>query len=234
MRRVLTLLLGCLPLLAMAQQGPGRVPDAELRAWLGTLQLEARLDADVTGDGQLDLVYVAADANMRVVGILDGNNARTGFGARRIGEAPMVASSTSATALSIDDDGELVVEQVTGDDIITATTWRFRHEPASRRTRLVMFAAERYGAVLNRASVRVQWNLDNGEYLLEHGEQVTLDGGGEVCVYGPAERSTRMSPPLYMADAVDPVALLDTEAKRGMAFMTTRDAVAPVRLELAR
>ena len=47
MKRVWMLLLGCLPLLANAQQGPGRIQDADLRAWLGTLRLEARLDADV-------------------------------------------------------------------------------------------------------------------------------------------------------------------------------------------
>ena len=215
MKRVWMLLLGCLPLLANAQQGPGRIQDADLRAWLGTLQLEARLDADVTGDGQLDLVYVAAESDVRVVGILDGNREGTGFGARRLGEAPMVGSPASASSLSVED-GALVVEQVAGEDTITATTWRYRFDPLTRRTRLVMFSAERYGAVFNRASVRVQWNLDSGDYLLERGEQVTLDGGGEVCVYGPGERSTRRSPPVYMAQAIDPVALLDTEVKRGL------------------
>ena len=79
-----------------------------------------------------------------------------------------------------------------------------------------MFSAERNVAVFNRSAVRVQWNLDSGDYLLERGEQVTLDGGGEVCVYGPGERSTRRSAPVYMAQAIDPVALLDTEVKRGL------------------
>ena len=227
MRRLTVLLAACIPLVAAAQQGPGRISDDDLRAWLGTLELEARLDVDLNGDGRLDLAYIAADRNERVLGILDGDEYGVAFGARLLGEAALVPSPTSTSSLAVEG-GELVVSQVAGEDAVTATTWHYRHDPVTGGMRLVALSGERYGAVVDSTSTRVQWDLETGEYLVERGESVTLDTGGNVFVYGPPQHSVRPSAPVNMEQAPDPVALLDVEAMGGMVTIHARGTARPV------
>ena len=227
MKRLMALLVACMPLVAAAQQGPGRISDDDLRAWLGTLELEARLDVDLNGDGRLDLAYIAADRNERVLGVLDCDEYGARLGARLLGEASLVPSPTSASSLAVEGN-ELVVSQVAGEDAVTATTWHYRHDPLTGGMRLVALSGERYRAVVDSTSTRVQWDLETGEYLVERGESVTLDTGGNVFVYGPPQHSVRPSAPVYMEQAPDPVALLDVEAMGGMVTLHARGIPRPV------
>lgn len=191
------------------------VSDDDLRAYLGTLTLEARLDADLNGDGRPELIYVAADHNDRLLGILRGGEGAAGIGSRLLGEAPLVAAPRSSVSLALDN-GELVVEQVAGEGAVSMTRYRYRYDAPARQVRLVDLSTEQYGNPVEQQTTRLEWNLDSGAHVVVHGEAVTLDDGQAVYVYGPETRTVRNTAPVYLAHTPDPLALLATEAKRGM------------------
>lgn len=207
-------LLG-LSLPASAQQGVAGIDTVDLRAYLGTLELEARLDADFTGDGQADVVYVAADRNERVLGILDGAPGSARIGARELGEGRLTVSPRSSVSLRLEND-QLVVDQVVDESGVTVINYRFRYDHAAREAHLTELTAEQYSADVTQGTTRLHWNLDTGEYTTMHGEAVTLDSGQDVYVYGPENRTARPSAPVSLGRMPDPLVLLDGELKRHM------------------
>lgn len=211
-----------LPPPVSAQQGVADIDTADLRAYLGTLELEARLDADFTGDGRADVIYVAADRNERVLGILDGATGGARIGSRELGEGRLAVSPRSSVSLRLEND-RLVVDQVIDEGGVTVTSYRFRYDHAAREARLLELTAEQYSADVKQGTTRLHWNLDTGDYTTVHGEAVTLDSGQGVYVYGPERRTARPSAPVTLGLMPDPLVLLDAELKRGMVASNVRE-----------
>jgi hypothetical protein len=96
-------LLAILPSQAADRIQPSMLENSELTGWMPDgAQVETRLDADVTGDGLRDLVFVARNDEMRVLKVLVAyaNEFDMGFdplGEMRMGDSPLGdATSTAA------------------------------------------------------------------------------------------------------------------------------------------
>lgn len=196
------------PVLGTAAQAPAaNIGNDDLLAYLGQMQIEARLDADVTGDGHIDVVYVARSVHERVLGVIAGGEHTAQLGRRAIGEGALDASPQVPVALGFADD-VLTVEDLTGAETLTAARYQYRYELLQNRMRLFNLVCEQYSPTLSHGSRRLSWNLDQGDHVVEHGQVVTLDTGEDVYVYEPESRTSRKPPPVYLGDAPSPAELL--------------------------
>lgn len=201
-----------LPALSQDAQSVG---DEDLRVYLGALQLEARFDVDLTGDGRAELVYVAADHDIRVLGVIEGGTDRARLGASLLGEARLVPAPLSSVSLSIDED-QLLVEQFAGEGTVNVSNYRYRYDATVRQLRLLELSIELYSDVADQGTTRISWDLRSGDYVVVRSKPVTLDNGQDAYVYGPESRTIRSSAPVSLSDTPDPLALLRLEAKSGM------------------
>lgn len=199
--------LAVAPMFGAAAQGPvPPVGDDDLLAYLGNMRIEARLDADVTGDRIDDVVYVASSAHERAVGVIDGGGPALRIGRRSIGEGTLDLSPQVPVVLDFTD-GILTVEDLTGTegtDSVTLSRYQYRHDPGQNRMRLFALVCEQYSPTLSHGSRRMSWNLDSGVQVVEHGRVVTLDSGEDVYVYESGQRSNRHSAAVYMENAPRP------------------------------
>lgn len=208
------------PVFGTAAQGPvAGIDDDALLAYLGNMQVEGRLDADVTGDGRSDVVYVASNAHERVLGVIAGGEYTAQVGRRAIAEGSLDVSPQAPVTLGFDN-GVLTVEDLTGTDTVTLSVYRYRYEQQQNRMRLFELVCEQYSPTLSHGSTRLSWNLDAGDHVVEHGQVVTLDTGEDVYVYESEDRSSRKSAAVYMEDAPRPADLLGTDGDRRQRFAT--------------
>lgn len=231
MKLVLACCLVLAPLVGAAAQEPAvNISHEDLLAYLGSMQVEARLDADITGDGHLDVVFVARSPDERVLGVIAGGGQRTAqIGRRAIGEARLDPSPQAPAALAFAN-GVLTVDDLTGAGTVTSARYQYRHDPMHNRMRLFDLVCEVYSPTLSHGSSRLSWNLDLGEHVVELGQVVTLDTGEDVYVYEPGNRTLRRVPPIYMEDTPDPSRLLGDGVNHAemMAVRTTpKDARVP-------
>ena len=207
MKRLLACCLALAPMPGVVAQVPvATLGDDDLLAYLGNMRLEARLDADVTGDRIDDVVYVASNGHERAMGVIDGSGPTARIGARSIGEGSLEPSPQVPVVLEFAE-GILTVEDLTGTqgtDSVTLSRYQYRHDPGGNRMRLFTLACEQYSPTLSHGSRRLSWNLESGDHVVEHGQVVTLDTGEDVYVYESAQRSNRHTAAVYMEDAPRP------------------------------
>ncbi|MGY0619784.1 hypothetical protein [Lysobacter sp. A378] len=201
--------------------GAAAIGDEDLRVYLGALELGARLDVDLTGDGRAELVYVATDSNERVLGVIDGRGDPARLGAHLLGEAPLAATPQSPVSLSVDN-GQLLVEQFAGEGTVSVSSYRYRYDAAVQKLRLIELAVEQYDDAARQGTLRISWDLDAGEQVVVHSEPATLDNGQQVYVYGPELRSIRLAAPIYLSGTPDPLALFEFEGRREMLVSSDR------------
>lgn len=212
MKRLMVFCLVLAPVLGTAAREPlARLGNDDLLAYLGDMQIEDRLDADVTGDGRVDVVYVASRGRQRRLGVIGGGAYTAKIGRRSIATGALEASPQVAATLAFNK-GVLTVEDLTGTDSVTLSRYRYRYEPLPKRMRLVALTCERYSPTLSHGSRRLSWNLEQGAHVIEEGKVVTLDTGEEVYIYESETRTSRKSPAVYMEDAPIPNDLLATGA----------------------
>jgi len=204
--------LAVAPVFGTAAQAPvANISNDDLLAYLGNMQIEARLDADVTGDGRVDVVYVAGNANERVLGVIAAGGQTAQIGRRVVGEARLETVAQARVVLGFDA-GVLTVEDMTGADLVTVARYQYRYEPAPNRMRLLALVCEQYSPTLSQGSLRLSWNLDKGDHVVEHGHVVTLDTGEDVYIYESEKRTSRQVAAVYMEAAPSPAELLAVEA----------------------
>ena len=193
----------------VAKERVARLDHDDLLAYLGNMQIEARLDADVTGDGRVDVVYVASSAHQRVLGVIGGGPYTAQIGRRSIAGGTLDVSPQVPVTLSFKN-GVLSVEDLAGTEAVTVSRYQYRYQKSSNRMRLVALACEQYSPTLSHGSRRLSWNLDKGVHIVEEGKVVTLDTGEDVYVYESETRTSRKSAAVYMEDAPIPNDLLVT------------------------
>lgn len=201
-------------------QGARSIGDEDLRVYLGAFQLEARLDADLTGDGLAELVYVAADSSERVLGVIEGGGNPARLGASLLGEAGLAAAQTSSVSLDLDN-RQLLVEQFAGEGRVSVSSYRYRYDASARQMQLVALSVEQYSDVAGQGTTRISWDLGSGEYVVVRSEPVTFDNGQEAYVYGPESRTFRPSAPISLSGTPDPLAMLQLEISREMVASNT-------------
>lgn len=205
--------LAVAPLLGAVSQEPDRLSDEALLAYLGNMQIEARLDADVTSDGRTDAVYVASNRNERVLGLIAGGEDPVRIGLRVIADGALDPSPEVPVVLGFDD-GVLTVEDQSGaedSDLVTLSRYRYRYDPSRRRMRLSALVCEQYSPTLGQASHRISWDLESGDQVVEHGRVVTMDSGEDVYVYESAIRTSRKMAAVYLEEAPSPRDLLASD-----------------------
>lgn len=199
------------PVVGTAAQEPlVNIGNDDLLAYLGIMQIEARLDADVTGDGRNDVIYVASNVHERVLGVIAGGEHTAQIGRRAIGEAALDTSPQVPIALGFEN-GMLSVEDLTGTDTVTLSRYQYRYEQLQNRMRLFALICEQYSPTFSHGSSRLSWNLDEGDHVVEYGHVVTLDTGEDVYVYESENRTSRKTAAVYVEDAPSPAELLGTE-----------------------
>lgn len=190
----------CVAGLAHAQRMPlGPMGDAQVSELLeGDATLEARLDVDLNGDGDIDTVFVAQGSDSRhAVAMLAWRRGEQS-GHRRIGRLELDRPPLVRAGLRVRE-GVLEIEDVTGSgDTTTQAAYRFRFDRKRGGLLLVGLDAARYSRKRRHDAVRLNWDPVSGHHALAYGVPGQGPDSEAGYRYGPARRSTRRSPALAM------------------------------------
>jgi hypothetical protein len=194
--------------MAVWMQARAAVPDDGL---LGDLpagsSLETRLDADIDGDGIADVAFVGGTGDARWLVVRMGRN-NGGFGPASIDrrlDHPLGPATLSVKKRV------LLVDDLTGGTTATATTYRYRFDPAAQRMRLIGLDAERYSRTNSHDSLKISWNLLTGEFETVRGLLGEDPNSDAAYRYTKPDRTIRRTDPVYMEDAPIPDDLIDAE-----------------------
>ncbi|MFT3896411.1 MAG: hypothetical protein QM719_01725 [Thermomonas sp.] len=188
------------------------VPDdaALLEALPADSSIEARFDADIDGDGNIDVAFVGGNQDQRWLVVERGRNGG-GFEPASTNKA-LATYALGPASLSL---GKhvLLVEDLTGGTTATTTTYRYRFDPAAGRMRLIGIDTERYSRTFSHDSLKISWNLLTGDFVLARSILNQRPAGRDNAAYRYTrpERTIRKSNPVYMEDTPDPDDLIDAE-----------------------
>jgi hypothetical protein len=195
---------------AVAADAQAAVPDAILLEDLPAgSSLEARLDADIDGDGLADVAFVGGNEDQRwlVAKIAHPGGFEPASIGRNLQPYPLGPASLSVKK------NVLLVEDLTGGTTATAATYRYRFDPAAKRMRLIGLDAERYSRTNSHDSLKISWNLLTGAHEVVRGMLDAHPEGDDDAAYRytKPDRTLRKSNPVYMEDTPDPDDLIDAE-----------------------
>jgi hypothetical protein len=165
-------------------------------------EVETRLDGDLNGDGEIDTVYVERGEEMRQLHVRIAYRSEVDLGHIPAGDLTLdpypVPGATAS--LSITGTGVLVVEDLTGGTSATASTYRYRYDPAEARMRLIGLDAKVYSRTNAHGWSSVSWNLLNGDYVTESAELLDEPVGDSDYADPVTKRSKRKIGPIYMEE----------------------------------
>jgi len=194
---------------ALVANAQAAVPDAilleDLPAGSG---IETRLDADIDGDGIADVAFVGGVEDSRWLEVEIGrqNGSFEAASIYRGLDHPLGPGSLSVKK------NVLLVDDLTGGTTATATTYRYRWDPAAKRMRLIGLDAERYSRTNSHDSLKISWNLLTGAHEMVRGILNEDPKSDAAYNYTRPERTVRKSQPVYMEDTPNPDDLIDAEA----------------------
>lgn len=198
--------------LAAPAQAQVAVPDeaALLEELPAGSSIEALLDTDIDGDGNIDVAFVGGVEDTRWLLVKMGRQGG-GFEPASINrnlDHPLGPASLSVRK------HVLLVEDLTGGTTATATTYHYRFDPATRRMRLIGIDTERYSRTFSHDSLKISWNLLTGDFELVRSILNQRPAGRDNAAYRytKPERTMRKSNPVYMGDTPNPDDLIDAEA----------------------
>ena len=172
-------------------------------------RVESRLDADITGDGVADAIFVSVNRNdfeaavtvlMRLHGKpLEGKGTMQGF--QSVDSLQLDLSPHGPPKLSVKN-GILLVESVIGGNTVqTSTTYRYRFDPEEGRMRLIGLDAERTAST---NAIKLSWNVLTGARIVRRGKRDPA-----AFVYGPESKSVEKAGKIYMSSTPNPDDLID-------------------------
>lgn len=165
-------------------------------------RVEARVDGDFNGDGDVDTAAVMRDdeAETRRLVVALGYRNEFDMGHEPSGEMAMEPYPLGAAALSVTKKGVLVVEDLTGGTSAVASTYRFRYDKAEHRMRLIGDDVTYYSRTNNHDQLNISTNRLTGLRLRQVG--VLNEGDGdEAYRMQPETRETVPTTPVWMEDA---------------------------------
>lgn len=172
-------------------------------------RLVSRLNADISGDGVPDTIFVAADdarfnVTATVLMRLHGKPV-TGKGPMEglegIDSLQLELTPLGPPAVKVTK-GVLIIESLTGGNTVrTAATYRYRFDADEGRMRLIGLDAERTSTTFG---IKLSWNVLTGTHIVRRG-----DREGQTVRYGPEFRTTHKTGPIYMSLTPNPEELLD-------------------------
>jgi len=170
-----------------------------------TGRVEARVDGDLNGDGDVDTAAVMRDdeAETRRLVVALGYRDEFNMGHEPVGEMAMDPYPLGAAVLSVTKKGVLVVEDLTGGTSAIASTYRFRYDKAEHRLRLIGDDVSYYSRTNRHDQINISTNRLTGLRLRQVG--VLNEGeGDEAYRMQPETRETVPTTPVWMEDAPSP------------------------------
>lgn len=177
-------------------------------------RVETRLDGDFNGDGIGDTAYVGGNDEKRLLKVMLGYRDEFDLGHSPTGEAALEVAPLGSASLSFKK-GVLIVEDLTGGTTATATTYRYRYDPQTKRMRLIGLDAERYSRTNSHDTLKLSWNLLTGARIVQRGRVNDSGKGDEAYRYDPERKLSSKSAPVYMDETPSPDALIDAELEAG-------------------
>lgn len=181
--------------------------DSDLLAHLSPgSRIEARVDADLTGDGRTDTAFVGGnEAEGEYVLVVLGARKDGSFGV--LGRESYAWDGLGPPSLRATRKGVLVLEELLGGSTATQGTYRYRWDRKRGAMRLIGLDAARYSRTNAHDAFELSWNLLTGDVIAR---QRVLDGEGGY-VERPAERWVQRSVPVLLGATPDAAGLIEAE-----------------------
>lgn len=160
--------------------------------------IETRLDADITGDGLNDVVFVATSEEARVLIVMAGYANETDMGHEPIGQAALETFPLGPASLSVKK-GVLIVEDLTGGTTAISALYRYRFDQAEHRMRLIGDDVSQYSRTNQHDSFEVSTNRLTG-ISISKVSKLKDDGYEDQ----PAVTKKLSTKPIYMEDTPNP------------------------------
>lgn len=178
------------------------------------MQLQGRLDADLTGDGRDDLALLAGNDDARALVVLarlavPGQADHEDF--EPIDQLTLEVTPLGPGHLSVRK-GVLILEDLVGGTTATAATYRYRFDPDEDRMRLIGLDAERYSRTNSHGGTKLSWNLLNGAHVIQQSHLV--EGGSDddgAYRYSQPQRTVQEVVKVFMDQTPNPDDLIDNE-----------------------
>jgi len=185
---------------APAKQQIPRPDEAQLLNYSpdGT-RIETRLDADITGDGLNDVVFIAASEEERVLVVLMGYADETSMGHAPIGQAALETYPLGSANLTVKK-GVLIVEDLTGGTTAISALYRYRFDKAENRMRLIGDDVSHYSRTNQHDAFEVSTNRLTG---ISISKVRKLTEAGDY-VDQPSVTKKVSAKPVYMEDTPNP------------------------------
>lgn len=185
---------------AAGRMQPPRLSDEALASYMPDgARLETRLDADVTGDGLRDVVFVARNDDVRTLKVMAAYSVETDMGYDPVGELKMDISPLGDASLS-EKKGVLIVEDLTGGTTAIQSLYRFRFDPVPKRMRLIGDDVTLYSRTNQHDSTEISTNRLTGLQLVTR----SVLGKDGTYTDQPAQKRKVPTKPLYMEQAPAP------------------------------
>jgi len=195
----------------VAMQAQAAVPDDAvlLKDLPAGSEMEARLDADIDGDGIADVAFVGGIEDTRWLVVRMG---RRGGGFEPDSIDRNLDHPLGPASLAVKKH-VLLVDDLTGGTTATATTYRYRWDQAAKRMRLIGLDAERYSRTNSHDSLKISWNLLTGAHEVVRGMLNEHPQGDDDAAYRytKPDRTVQKSNPVYLEDTPNPDDLIDAE-----------------------
>lgn len=161
-------------------------------------EIEARADADFTGDGLVDAAAVAVKDDDRLLVVAAGSPR----GLMKIGQTAMDPGPLGSAELSVVR-GVLIVEDLTGGTTALSSTYRWRYDPVRQKMRLIGDDVSLYSRTWAHDGRDVSTNRLTGVQISIFQK---LKGRGENATYMPSKQisKTVSRDPIYMGDEPSP------------------------------
>jgi len=202
-------------LMTTAPASAQRVPvasDTELQDVMARdATVEARIDGDLNGDGEIDTVFIENGNDSRRIHVLLAYRTETDLGHDPAGSHDLESSALGPAELSIAK-GVLVVKDLTGGTSAIEATYRYRWDPAARKLRLIGLDASSYSRTFQHDTHEISWNLLTGDFVTRYAKLKPEGAKGDEAYLDPVEKKRkRPSRPLYIEVTPDPDALISAE-----------------------
>jgi hypothetical protein len=182
---------------------PARGQDIELAPGM---TLETRLDGDLNGDEVNDIAFISGNGDTRALTVLlsDSHEVHVDFNAETLELEP---TGLGPGVLKIAGN-VLTLEDLTGGTTAHATTYRFRHDGARKRMRLIGMDVTLYSRTFAHDGYEMSWNLITGD-TTAHELRLANDGTDRAYADTAERRFKRRTRPVWLSETPDPDTLLE-------------------------
>lgn len=179
------------------------ITDDQLNASLRTGQkIEARVDGDLNGDGDLDTAYVVSSPDERIVNVVLSIRNAEMAGQTLGGQLTLQPDPLGGAMLSIRK-GVLVIEDLTGGTTAMSTTYRYRVAKGQARMQLIGMDVTLYSRTYAHDGDEMSWNVLTGDTATS---LLKVKGSGEDKSYETlyTRKFKRPVRTIYMDDTPEP------------------------------